>query len=292
MQGNIERAARATETDASTAKASETCANASAEAKTASAEAESNAAAADATTAEATKTTTAAEACTSALCAAAHEAVSGELSALTASRANVYKLLSRCFEAEIDESFAFELAHTFAFECDDEKLTVELAAMRASVADADEAAIEQLAVAFNRVFFGMGPLNAKKAFPYESVYTSDRGIMMQDAYAKMVHALRENDLAKDASFTEPEDHLAVELAFMATLATRSLDAVAEGSDEDVVAELASQLKFLREHLLNWTDRFCVDLANADANGFYCHLARFTHRFLELDEQLLAELIEA
>ena len=31
----------------------------------------------------------------------------------------------------------------------------------------------------------MGPRTAQKAFPYESVYTSEGGLMMQDAYAEV-----------------------------------------------------------------------------------------------------------
>ena len=94
-------------------------------------------------------------------------------------RGRVYTLLSRCYEKEIDAAFAADFAGHAALESDDAALADGFAALQACLADLDEAALEQLAVVFNRVFFGMGPRTAQKAFPYESVYTSPDGLMMQ-----------------------------------------------------------------------------------------------------------------
>ena len=220
------------------------------------------------------------------------------LADLMASRANVYRLLSRCYRSEVDAALAAELADEFAFASDDASLTEALDVMRAALAGADDAALEQLAVTFDRVFFGIGPLTARHAFPYESVYTSDRGIMMQDAYAQVVRAYRDQHLAKDASFTEPEDHVAVELAFMATLADRAATFLGAGTAEgDAAADetVRQSLAFAQGHLLNWVDRFCVDLRTAAAvdgeNGFYVALARFTDAFVREDAALLDDMLD-
>lgn len=76
------------------------------------------------------------------------------------SRGNVYRVLSRCFREEVDVAFASELADGFAFESDDAALTGPLGEMRGALAGISEDGIEQLAVTFDRVFFGMGPLTA------------------------------------------------------------------------------------------------------------------------------------
>lgn len=221
----------------------------------------------------------------------------GALAALMASRANVYRLLSRCFRCEVDAALAHELANEFAFKSDSAVLTEALASMRAAVADAGEHELEMLAVTFDRVFFGMGPLTARHAFPYESVYTSDKGIMMQEAYASVTRAYREQALAKDASFTEPEDHLAVELAFMATLADRAVTflSTSDASGDEAAEETVRQsLAFARAHLLNWVDRFCAELELAAApdgdEGFYGALARFTAAFVAEDAALMEEML--
>lgn len=210
---------------------------------------------------------------------------------LMESRANVYRVLSRCLEREVDETFAVELADSFAFESDSEELVGSLNAMRASLEGIDDAGIEMLAVDFDRVFYGMGPLTARHAFPYESVYTSDRGIMMQDAYAQVAKIYRGQRLAKDSSFTEPEDHIAVELAFMATLAQRTAEFLRGGFGDAAEETVRQQLSFANEHLLNWVDRFCIDLGSAAPGGFYAALAEFLIGFLKADSQLLSDMID-
>lgn len=214
-----------------------------------------------------------------------------ELVSLMESRANVYRVLSRCFREEVDAAFATEFATEFAFESEDARLMEPVAAMREALAGADEDALEQLAVTFDRVFFGMGPLTARHAFPYESVYTSDKGIMMQEAYTQVVRAYREQQLAKDASFTEPEDHIAVELAFMATLADRAAAFLREGREEAATETVQQQLSFANGHLLNWLDRFCIDLRAAADGTLYAQLADLTERFVAADAQLLSEMLQ-
>lgn len=219
-----------------------------------------------------------------------HDASLLEIVHLMDSRANVYKVLSRSFREEMDAEFASEFAKRFVFESDDALLAQKADAMKASLQDIDDDAIEMLAVDFDRVFFGMGPLTARHAFPYESVYTSEKGIMMQEAYAQVVHAYREQHLAKDESFTEPEDHIAVELAFMATLAERTATFLREGHEEAAEQTVMQQLSFAKEHLLNWVDIFCVDLAAAADGSFYEHLATFTVVFVKEDAAVLEDIL--
>ena len=195
-------------------------------------------------------------------------------------RARVYALLSRCYEKELDTAFAAELAEAARVESDDP----------ACLADLDEAALEQLAVVFNRVFFGMGPRSAQKAFPYESVYTSEGGLMMQDAYSEVLRLYRAAGFAKDPGFTEPEDHLAVELAFMVRLCERAVEALRAGDEAAAEAALAEQRAFVRAHLLNWVPAFARDMKASAESGFYAHLATFTEAYLAADAEALAEVV--
>ena len=220
-----------------------------------------------------------------------HDASLLEIAHLMDSRANVYKVLSRSFREEMDAEFASEFAKRFVFESDDAQLAQKADAMKVSLQGIDDDAIEMLAVDFDRVFFGMGPITARHAFPYESVYTSEKGIMMQEAYSQVVRAYREQKLAKDEAFTEPEDHIAVELAFMATLAERSATFLREGHEEAAEQTVMQQLSFAKEHLLNWVDIFCVDLAAAADGSFYEHLATFTAAFVKEDAAVLEDILD-
>ena len=168
-------------------------------------------------------------------------------------RARVYALLSRCYEKELDAAFAAELAEAARVESDDPALAEGFAALQADLAGCDDGQLELLAVVFDRVFFGMGPRPAQKAFPYESVYTSEGGLMMQDAYSEVLRLYRAAGFAKDPGFTEPEDLLAVEL-------------------------------------LNWVPAFVRDMKASAESGFYAHLATFTEAYLAADAEALAEVV--
>ena len=205
-------------------------------------------------------------------------------------RSRVYALLSRCYETEIDAAFADALAGEAALASDDAELAAGFAALQADLADCDEDALEQLAVVFDRAFFGMGPRTAQKAFPYESVYTSEGGLMMQDAYSEVLRLYRAAGFAKDPGFTEPEDHLAVELAFMVRLCERAVEALRAGDEAAAEAALAEQRAFVRAHLLNWVPAFARDMKASAESGFYAHLATFTEAYLAADAEALAEVV--
>lgn len=205
-------------------------------------------------------------------------------------RARVYALLSRCYEKELDAAFATELAEAARVESDDPALADGFAALQADVAMCDDEQLEMLAVTFDRVFFGMGPRTAQKAFPYESVYTSEGGLMMQDAYSQVLRVYRDAGFAKNPGFTEPEDHLAVELAFMALLCGRAVEALRAGDEAGAERQLRAQRLFLQDHLLNWIERFIGDMRKAAEDGLYLDLAAFTEAYLKADEAAVAEVL--
>ena len=205
-------------------------------------------------------------------------------------RSRVYALLSRCYETEIDAAFAESFSQGAALDSDDASLTDGFAALQADLASCDEDALEQLAVVFDRAFFGMGPRTAQKAFPYESVYTSEGGLMMQDAYSEVLRVYRGAGFAKNPGFKEPEDHLAVELAFMALLCGRAVEALRAGDEAGAERQLRAQAAFLEQHLLNWIDRFAADVRKAAEGGFYYNLAMFTEGFLNADAAELSDVL--
>lgn len=206
-------------------------------------------------------------------------------------RGRVYALASRCYEKEIDAEFARELAACRDFDSDDPALAEAFAALRADVAEADETVLEELAVVFDRVFFGMGPRTSQKAFPYESVYTSEGGLMKQDAYSEVRRIYRGAGFEKAAGFTEPEDHVAVELAFMARMCERAVEALRAGDGDAAEELLRSQQVFLNDHLLNWIPRFTAESRAAAQGGFYAHLATLTDAFLRADADELGEVLK-
>ena len=111
-------------------------------------------------------------------------------------------------------------------------------------------------------------LNAGKnpVFPYASCHVTQEPLVMQ----KPVFAVREAYAAagvhKNPAWPDLDDHIAVELEFMASLADQ------QGSEE-------KQRSFLLQHL-GWADAFCDMLGSAAQTAFYQGLADLTRAVLE------------
>ncbi|MCR5785530.1 MAG: anaerobic sulfite reductase subunit AsrA [Eubacterium sp.] len=177
-------------------------------------------------------------------------------------RYHFYCFLARCFEREIDKDAADKIKNMNLPKSDGSELIKSGVAL-----DADE-----LAADFANVFLGAGRASGGAAFPYESVYTSEQHLMMQDAWSRVKnfmaqsgHALKTDDKALK------EDHIAAELYFMATLV----------KDDDNM-----QRGFFESHLEGWTKAFLDDVEKYAKTPFYKGLSILTKDFLDAEKELL------
>ncbi|MFQ9180406.1 MAG: molecular chaperone [Eggerthella lenta] len=200
-------------------------------------------------------------------------------------RDRVYALLSRCYETEIDAAFAEALAGEAALASDDAGLAAGFAALQADLADCDEDALEQLAVVFDRAFFGMNA-HRSEGLPYESVYTSEGGLMMQRLRG-VLHVYR--GAASRRTRLQGRRYHWWSWPSWRFCAGAPWSARA-GDRRGPEAQLRAQREFLSDHLLNWIDRFTADVRKAAEDGFYFDLATFTEGFLTADAAELAEVL--
>ena len=78
----------------------------------------------------------------------------------------------------------------------------------------EEVVLGDLARYYASLFLGVGPENVSLC---ESAYRNERGLLFQNAYFDILEKYREVGLGKREDFPEPEDHLSLELAYMAHL---------------------------------------------------------------------------
>lgn len=146
---------------------------------------------------------------------------------------------------------------------------------------ADPKAIEakamDLAGAFAWLFLGVG--GRRSAPPYESYYTSKRGLLFQEASARTAVVLAELDLHVDTAFPEPPDHIAVQLSVMAALVQRGSQAADAAQRQRC---RAAQTTFLENRLLPWVGAFRDDCKAADRSRFYATAAACLADFLVAD----------
>lgn len=153
---------------------------------------------------------------------------------------------------------------------------------------ADEAAADEdgrLRSEYTRLFLGPEKLPAP---PWESVYVTGEPLLFQESTLAVRDAYRRSGFVSAGYPREADDHVAIELDLMATLASKTCDTVA--GDRGV---LEAQLAFLEEHLLAWVDSFAERLgACGTVSGFYPSFARLAALVCRRDAEVLRELLAA
>ena len=205
---------------------------------------------------------------------------------LMGERALAYRFLSRAYRTAPDAAFVAALRAAGEARPADDALAPFFAELADRDAADDETLRIDLAADYNRLFLGMGPHPVP---PYESVYTSPEGLLMQDARDEVLAAYRAQGLDAPDDFGLPEDHLALECAFVGELAERAARASEQG-DEAAAAELAAfQRAFVNDHLGAWVPAFCDDVEGGARTSFYRGLAALTRQQVEADREVLAAL---
>ena len=138
-----------------------------------------------------------------------------ELATLCTRRAATYGLLARIFRVELDQPVIDEL-HGTRFPASTGNALVDegYRDIATYLSNADERSVTELAVDYARTFIGYGVDSYAAAFPFESVYTSEKRLKMQEARDEVLAIYHAYALDKSETWEESEDHLAVELEFM------------------------------------------------------------------------------
>ena len=207
-------------------------------------------------------------------------------------RAQTYGMLARLFREEVDLETLRELqGMRFPAATGSPKVDEGYHQLFDYLKGAWEDSVTDLAVDYVRTFIGHGVNGYSAAYPYESVYTSERRLLMQEARAEVLATLRENEL-KRGTWNEAEDHIALELEFMQRMALRAAEALAEDAEDEAVAYLRTSYEFMENHLLNWLPMLVTDMRLHSKTLFYQGLGQLTLGTVEEDAAVLRELLDS
>lgn len=191
-------------------------------------------------------------------------------------RVHLYSLLSRLYRVEADASLLEKLKGLSFPNAANKTLAEGYAMLRAYLDNCNEEALDDLAVDYATVFLAAGSADGQAAIPCESIYTSPKKIFMQEAWEDVCRIYAENGLTKSTQHSDlMEDHLALELEYMAVLVKR-FDPKAEQ-------------EFIENHLLNWLPNFVADIDKYADHDFYKAVGRITLGFLQMELELLTTL---
>ncbi len=215
-----------------------------------------------------------------------------QLIAINKQRSGTYGLLSRLFTKEVDQELLDQLlSMRFPMSSGNAKVDEGYKLIATYLSGAWENTVTELSVDYVRVFIGHGVDAYSAAYPFESVYTSEKRLMMQNARDEVLAIYRSEGMDKKDSWKDGEDHIALELEFQSVLAQRTADALAQGNEDKAVALLNTQSNFMHDHLASWVPMMTGDMDVFAQTDFYRGLARLTEGFLETDQEFLQEILQ-
>lgn len=140
---------------------------------------------------------------------------------------------------------------------------------------------------YTRLFVGTGkPVSP----PWESVYFNEDRLIFQGQTLQVREWYRRFGLESEKLYKEPDDHIGLELSFLAHLAKQGLLALDENDVPKFERFLQAQRQFISEHLLKWISRWHELIKKHATTDFYCGIAYLTHgSVLAIAEELQIEM---
>lgn len=124
---------------------------------------------------------------------------------------------------------------------------------------------DEVVADYTRLFIGPGQVLAP---PWESVFVEKGRMIFQNATLGVRDWYRRNGLQSVKLYKEPDDHIGLELTFLAHLAGEALAALEKGDDVSFEAANSAQRSFLLEHVLTWAPVWCDQVDVYTRTNFY------------------------
>ncbi len=202
-------------------------------------------------------------------------------------RSKLYWFMGTLFLTKPDEDFIVRLSDELSSVADD-ILKIEIEALRRSLETRHVSElVEQLEHEFTRLFCGVHK-NYGPPPPYESVYRESN--IMGDSTRAVIELYSEAGFGEIDKSAGPQDHLGVELKFIALLCQRESQQRDAGEAAEALNTLKMEKTFLDDHLLRWMPDFQGAVAQYAPHPFYEALVSLIGRVLVLDNEYITGLL--
>jgi len=149
-----------------------------------------------------------------------------------------------------------------------------------------ESILEDLSIEYTRLF--INSYEGIVAVPYESFYKSYDKNVMGEVTVAISQFYTSYGLELTREFTEPPDHIAVEMEFMAYLITKEMHTLQTTRDDlSTQFYLIGQKNFLQNHLGTWGELFFAKVLKNTEHIFWREFACLGNSFIK-NEALWAE----
>ena len=149
---------------------------------------------------------------------------------------------------------------------------------------------QELAVDFTGAFGGTSSWKGLYAVPYESVFTSEEGLLFRDSFHEVYALFNQSGVRRAEGYDYPDDHLSFMCEFQAILSNRAIEALGRGDKITALDQITLSQRFLQEHILNWFDDFHSLALNLLKTRFYRGVMSITRGFFALDLEVTDDLV--
>lgn len=129
----------------------------------------------------------------------------------------------------------------------------------------NDAAISSLQEEYTRLYIGPAKLPAS---PWESVYRSSESALFQRSTLAVRNAYRTQGFLPQEYPRVADDHISLEVGFLAALAQRALNALVSEDSSVCVTSLEASKDFLEQHLCTWISSYAQDLKKSAEDSVY------------------------
>lgn len=219
--------------------------------------------------------------------------ITGQLVSVNANRAQFYRVLGSLFFTELTQEQINHLAGVDFSQMSGGDETIERGWTDVAryLAKRNTGTREELAVDYAHTFLAAGNYETYAATPYESVFTSEAGLLMQEARDEVYKMYCDEHIQPDEALHVPEDHITFEFEFMATLLERMNGDMAIGNLEAALYRAQTAAKFHREHQLNWVDDLCDAIMDCAKTRFYRGVSKVTRGFIHTETEVIEDTLE-
>ena len=188
-----------------------------------------------------------------------------------------YHFLSKTFYEPPQEAFVHALVSNQLFEdwpleSDDGESRIGLALLREFCRSWEAQTFGQLQREYTRLFIGPEHLLVPL---WESVYRNPKHLLFEEETLQVRQQYLRFGMGIPNLYSEPDDHLGLELRFVAYLSRLALAAIEQDRQDTLNITLSGMRSFLDNHLLLWANDCLHDVLKYSDNLFYTGVAHLT-----------------
>jgi TorA maturation chaperone TorD len=136
----------------------------------------------------------------------------------------------------------------------------------------DEESLKELSSDYTRLLVGVDKVLAP---PWESVYFNEDRMVFQEQTLDVRNWYRRFGLEPENLHKEPDDHIGLEMTFVAYLAELAVKALEEEDHEKFERLNEAKRQFLSDHLLLWGPAWCALVMEHAKTDYYLGLGHLT-----------------